>query len=245
MYLFICNLAIVDICYTTVTVPKLLYMLISRNNIVSYKECFTQMYFYLFDASTEDILILTMAFDRYVAICHPLHYHRILNKNNCSLLMAGVWIMGSVNSFILTIAASTLTFCHSKTIHQFFCDGKSLINIACAGLNHFYTVIYVDVFVVGICPFFLSLMSYIKIIKVILNMQSKEGRSKAFATCSSHLAVIILYYTTAVSVYMMPKYSVILEQIFSVLYTTITPMINPLIYSLRNTDVRKALKKLL
>nr|DBA19155.1 TPA: hypothetical protein GDO54_015022 [Pyxicephalus adspersus] len=245
MYLFICNLAIVDICYTTVTVPKFLYMLLSKNNKVSYRECFTQMYFYLLDASTEDILILTMAFDRYVAICHPLHYHRILNKRNCILLVAGVWTAGSFNSSVITIAASNMAFCQSKVIHQFFCDGKALINIACAGLNHFYTVIYLDAFLFGLCPFFFSLLSYVKIIKVILQMQSKEGRRKAFATCSSHLAVIFMYYTTAVSVYLMPKYSVILEQICSVLYTTITPMINPLIYSLRNNDVKKALKKIL
>ncbi|XP_077306151.1 olfactory receptor 1G1-like [Lithobates pipiens] len=243
MYFFICNLSIVDICYTTITVPKLLYMLIFKNNIVSYSECFTQMYFYFLDASAEDIFILAMAFDRYIAICHPLHYYLILAKKNCIFLVAGIWILGSFNSFVITFQASKMTFCQSKIIHQFFCDGKALMNIACAGLNYLYTVIYLEVFMFGFLPFFCSLMSYVKIIKVVLQINSKEGRKKAFATCSSHLVVILMYYTTAVSVYMVPKSSIVLEQICSVLYTMIIPMVNPLIYSLRNNDVKMALKK--
>ncbi|XP_018427480.1 PREDICTED: olfactory receptor 1F12-like [Nanorana parkeri] len=245
MYYFICNLSIVDIFYTTITVPKLLYMIISRNTTVSYRECFTQMYFYFLDASAEDILILTMAFDRYVAICHPLHYHLILNKKNCIFLVAGIWLVGSFNSFVITFQASNRTFCHSNIIHQFFCDGKALMNIACAGLNYMYTIIYIEILMFGFLPFFCSLMSYIKIIKVVLQINSREGRKKAFSTCSSHLIVIVMYYTTAVSVYMMPKYSVVLEQICSVIYTMVTPMINPLIYSLRNNEVKMALKKLM
>ncbi|XP_073490967.1 olfactory receptor 1-like [Aquarana catesbeiana] len=245
MYFFICNLSIVDICYTTITVPKLLYMLISRNNTVSYRECFIQMYFYFFDGSAEDILVLAMACDRYVAICHPLHYQLILNKKNCIILVAGIWMLGSFNSFVITFPASKMIFCQSRIIHQFFCDGKALMNIACAGLNYLYIIIYIEIFMFGFLPFFCSLMSYVKIIKVVLKINSKEGRKKTFATCSSHLIVIIMYYTTAVSVYMMPKYSVVLEQIGSVLYTMVTPMINPLIYSLRNNDVKMALKKLL
>nr|DBA19156.1 TPA: hypothetical protein GDO54_015023 [Pyxicephalus adspersus] len=244
MYFFICNLSIVDVCYTTVVVPKFLQMLISRNNSISYRKCFVQMYFYFLDACTESILILTMAFDRYVAICNPLHYHYILDKSLCILLVVGIWIVGTFNSFIITISASKMTFCHLRTLKQFFCDGKALMNIACGGLNDFYVVIYLETFIFGFCLFFCSFMSYIRIIKVILQIKSKEGRRKAFSTCSSHLIVIGMYYTAGASVYMMPKYLNILEQVFSVFYTTVTPMINPLIYSLRNNDVKMALKKL-
>ncbi|XP_073491261.1 olfactory receptor 1-like [Aquarana catesbeiana] len=245
MYLFLCNLSILDICYTTVTVPKFLHMCISRNNIISYSQCFMQMYFYMLAGSTENILILTMAFDRYVAICYPLHYNIILNKKYCTLLTVNIWFVGSFNSFIITFQASKMTFCQSKTIHQFFCDGKALMNIACAGLNHFYAVIYSEIFIFGFCTFFCILVSYVKIIKVILQIKSKEGCKKAFSTCSSHLTVIIIYYTTGVFAYMIPKYFNILEQVCTVLYTVVTPMINPLIYSLRNDDVKKALKSML
>nr|DBA19157.1 TPA: hypothetical protein GDO54_015024 [Pyxicephalus adspersus] len=245
MYLFLCNLSIVDICYTTVTVPKLLYICISEKNTISYTECFIQMYFYVLVGSTENILILTMAFDRYVAICDPLNYHNILKKNNCIILMAGIWILGSVNSFVLTRQASKMNFCHSKTIHQFFCDGKALINIACEGLEYFYAVIYIALFIFGFCAVVYILISYVKIMKVILQIKSKEGQKKAFSTCSSHLIVLAMYYTTGASVYMIPKHLNILEQVFTVFYTVVTPMVNPLIYSLRNNDVKRALTRLL
>nr|DBA19158.1 TPA: hypothetical protein GDO54_015025 [Pyxicephalus adspersus] len=245
MYLFLCNLSIVDICYTTVTVPKLLYMCISWDNIVSFKECFIQMYFYMLAGSTENILILTMAFDRYIAICNPLRYHHILNKSHCTFITAGIWLIGSFNSFIITYQASQMTFCQSMTIHLFFCDGKPLMNIACTGLNTFYVVIYSEVFMFGFCMFVCIVVSYVKVIKGILHINSKEGRRKAFSTCSSHLTVIIIYYTTGVSVYVMPKYFCVLERVCTVLYTVVTPMINPLIYSLRNDDVKKAFKSLL
>ncbi|XP_075037414.1 olfactory receptor 2D2-like [Mixophyes fleayi] len=247
MYLFLCNLALVDICYTTTTVPKLLYMLLSGNNTVSFIQCFTQMYFYALVGLTEDILIFIMAYDRYVAICDPLHYHYILNRKTCLLFASGTWISGCLNSFVFTIPVSHMSFCHSNTIHQFFCDPKALINISCAGSEEFYMVNYLELLIFGFFPVIFSLTSYIKIIRVILQIKSKNGRKKAFSTCSSHLTIVIIYYMTGMSVYMIPPSEnfMVLEQVFTVLYAVVTPMINPLIYSLRNKDVKRALLRIL
>ncbi|XP_063788937.1 olfactory receptor 2T4-like [Pseudophryne corroboree] len=247
MYLFLCNLSLVDICYTTTTVPNLLYILLSGDNTVSFMQCFTQMYFYFLADSSEIYLIFIMAYDRYVAICDPLHYHTILNRKHCLLLASGTWISASLNSFVLTIPASHMSFCQSRTIHQFFCDAKALINISCAGSEDFYTIIYLEVLIYGTFPIMFCLNSYIKIIKVILQIKSKEGRKKAFSTCSSHLTIVIMYFMTALFLYMMPpsECSDVLEPVFSVLYSVVTPMINPLIYSLRNKDVKSALLRIL
>ncbi|XP_063788947.1 olfactory receptor 1-like [Pseudophryne corroboree] len=177
-----------------------------------------------------------MAYDRYVAICDPLHYHTIFNMKQCLVLASGTWISGSLNSLVLTIPASHMSFCQSRTIYQFFCDAKALINISCAGSEDVYIAIYL-----------LVLISYIKIIRVILQIKSKDGRNKAFSTCSSHLTVVSMFYITALSVYMMPssEYSNVLEPVFSIVYSIVTPMMNPLIYSLRNKEVKSAVQRLL
>ncbi|KAM5151777.1 olfactory receptor 8D1-like [Mantella aurantiaca] len=245
MYLFLCNLSIIDICYTTVTVPKLFYILFSGNNTVSYTQCFIQVYFVFLAVTTEDTIIFIMAYDRYVAICHPLDYHRILNKRICILLILATWISGFLNSFLSTSSILKMIFCSSLTIHQFFCDAKALINIACSGTEMFYIVLYTESFVLGLCPVMCNLVSYVKIIRVILHIKSKDGRSKAFSTCSSHLTVMAIYYGTAIAVYMIPpsdRYD-LLEQILTVFYTTVIPMLNPLIYSLRNKEVKNSLQK--
>ncbi|XP_063809635.1 olfactory receptor 2T5-like [Pseudophryne corroboree] len=184
-----------------------------------------------------------MAYDRYVAICDPLHYHTILSRKHCLVFASGTWISGSLNSLVITIPASHMSFCQSRTIHQFFCDAKALTYIACAGSEDFYIVIYMEVLVYAVLPVIFCVTSYIKIIRVILQIKSKDGRKKAFSTCSSHLTIVIMYYMTAVFVYMVPpsEYSDVLEPAFSVLYSVVTPMINPLIYSLRNKDVKSAL----
>ncbi|XP_063788950.1 olfactory receptor 2M2-like [Pseudophryne corroboree] len=188
-----------------------------------------------------------MAYDRYVAICDPLHYHNILNRKHCLLLASGTWISGSLNSLVFTIPASHMSFCQSHTIHQFFCDAKALINISCAGSEEVYIVIYMELLVYGVFPVMFLLTSYVKIIRVILQIKSKDGRKKAFSTCSSHLTIVIMYYMAGLVVYMIPssEYSDVLEPVFIALYTVVTPMMNPLIYSLRNKDMKCALLRLL
>ncbi|KAM5151770.1 olfactory receptor 1G1-like [Mantella aurantiaca] len=247
MYLFLCNLSIIDIFYTTVTVPKLLYILFSGNNTISFTQCFIQMSFVFLTATTEDTILFIMAYDRYVAICHPLDYHRILNKKICILLVMSTWISCCVNSSLFTSSILQVIFCSSLTIHQFFCDAKALLNISCSGTEMFYIVMYTNILVFGFCPIMCNVISYVKIIRVILCIKSKDGRSKAFSTCSSHLTVMAIYYGTALTEYMMPpsdRYD-LLEQILTVFYTTVIPMLNPLIYSLRNKEIKNSLQKLL
>ncbi|XP_072273065.1 olfactory receptor 10A7-like [Pyxicephalus adspersus] len=246
MYLFLCNLSIIDICYTTIIIPKLLYILISGNNTISSTQCFTQIYFFFLAATNEDVIIFVMAYDRYVAICHPLNYHRILNKKICILIIMVIWISGAVNSSLMTSSSLKMVFCSSVTIHQFFCDDKALINISCGGNEMFYIVLYADCLVFALWPVMCNLISYVKIIGVILRIKSKDGRSKAFSTCSSHLTVMVIYYGSASSVYLIPpsdRYK-LLEQILTLFYTTVVPILNPLIYSVRNKKVKSSLCKL-
>ncbi|XP_077306155.1 olfactory receptor 1468-like [Lithobates pipiens] len=246
LYLFLCNLSIIDILYTTVNIPKLLDMLLFDHNTMSFKQCFTQLYFYWGCASTEDILLFTMAYDRYVAICNPLHYHSVFSRKNCIKLIISIWISGCFNSLLVIIAASKMSFCKSSTIEQYFCDAKALLKISRGGTELFYFMICIDLLVFCLGPFLCTVISYIKIIRVILRMNSKDGRRKAFNTCSSHLTVISVFYGTALSMYMMPQAShlVDVEQGLSVLFTAVVPVINPLIYSLPNKEVKRALKKL-
>ncbi|KAM4698683.1 olfactory receptor 1M1-like [Rhinophrynus dorsalis] len=245
LYLFLSNLSVVDICYTTVTVPKLMDILISGHTSISFIQCFIQMSFFYLAGSAEDILLYVMAYDRYVAICKPLHYALILSKTNCIIYIIGIWICAGLNSICITIIASHIPVCHSNTIQQFYCDVKALSKISCADTG-FYILIYAETFFFGLCPFVSSLMSYIKIITVILRIKSTDGRRKAFSTCSSHLTVLIIFYGTSLSVYMRPssQQSDVPDKVFSVLYTAVTPMLNPLIYSLRNKDIKNALVRM-
>ncbi|XP_063788982.1 olfactory receptor 1-like [Pseudophryne corroboree] len=245
MYLFLSNLSLIDLCYTTVTVPKLLDMLLSGHYTVSFIKCFTQMYFFDVFGITEYLLLSAMAYDRYVAICKPLHYHHIFSRKLCVQLITAVWISGSLNSILVTLSATNMSFCNSYIIHRFFCDAKSLMEIASANQEMFFIVVYIELLVFGSCPFFCSLLSYIKIISAILKIKSKDGQRKAFSTCSSHLTVLTIFYGTSTSVFLMPPsdHYKVQEQIFTVLYTVVTPMLNPLIYSLQNKDVKRALKR--
>nr|DBA19134.1 TPA: hypothetical protein GDO54_015001 [Pyxicephalus adspersus] len=246
MYLFLTNLSFLDICYTTITIPKLMVILLSGNKAVTIKQCFTQLYFFVLMASTEIVLLTSMAYDRYVAICEPLHYQSIMNKQNCSLILMISWIFGSLNSLFITVLASTVSWCGSKDIHQFYCDIKAIYKISCNNAR-LKVAIYFDSFFIGVLPFLISLISYIKIIKVILLFASKGGRKKAYSTCSSHLTVLLSFYATGVCVYLNPptENPEEIEQIFTLIYTTVTPVLNPLIYTLRNTEVKVALVKLI
>ncbi|KAG8550993.1 hypothetical protein GDO81_023922 [Engystomops pustulosus] len=246
MYLFLCNLSIIDLCYTTITVPKLVYMLLSDDYTISFTQCFTQMYFFGHVATTEDLLLFIMAYDRYVAICNPLHYHSVLSKKSCLLFLTVAWVSGFFNSLATTFALSKIPMCYSNTVSQFFCEFKAFEKISCPNAG-FQLISYLEALIFGLGPFLSSVICYIKVIIVILYIKSSDGRKKAFSTCSSHLIVLSMYYGTWISVYVMPplKDGQIFEMTLSVLYTTITPMLNPLIYSVRNKDVKRAILKLL
>ncbi|XP_069841054.1 olfactory receptor 1M1-like [Dendropsophus ebraccatus] len=220
-------------------------MFLTGNYTLSSAKCFTQMYFFNHLATTEDLLLSIMAYDRYVAICNPLHYHSLLSKKNCVVIMTVLWVLGFVNSAMTIITLSKIPMCYSNTVSQFFCELKAFDKISCPNAG-FQSMIYLEALILGLGPFLCSIISYIKVIIVILRIKSRDGRSKAFSTCSSHLIVLTMCYGTWISVYVMPPYedTRVFELTLSVLYTTITPMLNPLIYSVRNKDVKRALLKL-
>ncbi|XP_073414845.1 olfactory receptor 5B21-like [Dendrobates tinctorius] len=244
MYLFICNLSIVDIFYTSVTVPKLLYMLFSGNHIVSFSQCYTQLYFFGAVATAEEILLFIMAYDRYVAICLPLHYHQILSRRNCTLITIGIWAGAFLNSSIIVISVLYMSSCHSNIIHQFFCDIKSLTITSCTAMQMLFVVIGMEMLTLGFIPLMGTFISYFKIFSIIFRMKSEESRKKAFSTCSSHITIITIYYGTCLSQYLIPAHSDILDSFLNVIFATVTPTINPIIYSLQNSNVQSALLKL-
>ncbi|KAG9462346.1 hypothetical protein GDO78_014298 [Eleutherodactylus coqui] len=247
LYLFLSNLSLLDIIYTTDTIPNLLYMLLSGEYTFTFSQCFTQMYFYWGSGSTEDCLLFIMAYDRYMAICRPLHYHQVFTRKCCIQLVAFIWLCGFLDAFLATFSASTLSFCYPYEMHRYVCDAKSFMKIACGNTIIFFTVIYIQLLLFGFSSFLCSLMSYIKIIGTILQIQSHDGRKKAFSTCSSHLIVLNMFYGTGLCVYLFtfPEYYKDVEVIFTVMYTAVTPALNPLVYSLQNKDVKRALKRLI
>ncbi|XP_077131569.1 olfactory receptor 8D1-like [Ranitomeya variabilis] len=247
MYLFFCNLSVIDICYTTVIIPKLLHILLSGNGLISFTQCFTQMYFYFTGAGVEEIIFFVMGFDRYVAICHPLSYHRILNKKICILIVVSIWISAFLNSSLFICFLIKMTFNKVVTIKNIFCDAVDVFNASGGGTYDFYILLYAELGLFGFLPVFCNVLSYIRIIRVILHIKSKEGRRKTFSACLSHLIVMITYYSTGTMDYMMPfsDDTVTIKQILSAFYTTVVPMVNPLIYSLRSSEILKALQRLL
>ncbi|KAM3924694.1 olfactory receptor 5V1-like [Leptodactylus fuscus] len=245
MYILLCNLSSVDLIFNSSTLPKLMDILLSGNDSISFIQCFTQLYCYMFAASTEDILLSLMAYDRYVAVCKPLHYNLIMNKKNYVLLLLGTWISGCANSLFLTLSIYHLDLCPSNKIQHFFCDIKALEKITCSH-TQFYTLLYIESVVLGLFPFLLSLTSYVKIILIIVGIKSTGGRRKAFSTCTSHLAVLIIFYGVALCMYVKPPSGHYEKEdlVFSIMYTAVTPMLNPLIYTLRNKEVKAALSRI-
>ncbi|XP_029437222.1 olfactory receptor 5V1-like [Rhinatrema bivittatum] len=245
MYFFLRNLSFLDICYTSVTLPKLLDISLRKHQRISAVGCFTQMHLFLALASVEFLLLTAMAFDRYVAICHPLRYAVIINQRLCVLMVIGTWIVGFLDPVTHTVLTSHFSYCRSNKINHFFCDFSALLALTCSRTQVVEVITYVGgAFVGGPC-FMTTLTSYVYIISSILRIQSTEGRHKAFSTCSSHLTVVILFYGTMFSLYMRPKsmQSLELNKLFALLYNVLIPVFNPMIYSLKNREVKGALRK--
>ncbi|XP_029435696.1 olfactory receptor 1019-like [Rhinatrema bivittatum] len=245
MYCFLCDLSFLDICYSSVTVPRMLVSLLTGGRCISLTECFTQMYFFMFLASTELLLLSFMAYDRYAAICHPLRYTLVMNKRVCLLLAGTPWLWGLLEPVGHVTMMSQFSFCGSHKINHFFCDPTALLSLACADTHNFEMLTFVVGVLVSLSPFVLTLASYTCIITAILRIRSSEGRLKAFSTCSSHLTAVMLLYGTIICIYMRPNsaHSPVLDKFFSLLYTVLIPMLNPIIYSLRNQDVKGSLRK--
>nr|XP_033779204.1 olfactory receptor 1F1-like [Geotrypetes seraphini] len=247
MYFFLSNLSVLDTCNTLVTLSSMLDNFLTGNSSISFSECMTQLYFFMAFTSTEFFLLSVMAYDRYVAICNPLRYTVIMSKRVCALLAAASWITGFLDMVPVSIMMSQFSFCDASIINHFFCDLTALLKLSCSDNHNIQTVLFVDGSTVGLIPFLSTLASYIYIISTILKIHSSEGRRKAFSTCSSHLTVVLLFYATTICVYMRPTsmYSPNQDKVFALLYTALIPMLNPIIYSLRNQEVKNAMKKII
>nr|XP_060636625.1 olfactory receptor 5AP2-like [Anolis sagrei ordinatus] len=247
MYFFLFNLSVVDIGYTTSTVPKMLLNYLSQDKTISLAGCFTQMYFFISFGGVECLLLGFMAYDRYAAICHPLHYNVLMCPKVCVCLAATAWILGLSNSGVHAGLMSHLSFCRNNVIQHFFCDIPPLFQLSCSNtqVNQIVTFVVGGSVIMG--PFLVILVSYVYIVIAILMIRTKEGRLKAFSTCASHLTVVNIYYGTIIFTYIRPNssYSQEQDQILPVFYGILTPMLNPIIYSLRNKDVQRVFWKVM
>ncbi|KAM8927176.1 olfactory receptor 5V1-like [Pelodytes ibericus] len=246
MYFFISNLSMLDICYSSVTLPVMLSNCISGNLSISFNKCIAQLYLFVSLGGSECILLAVMAYDRFVAICNPLRYAMVMRGIFCTSLAAASWLSGFLNSILHTVMTANLSFCRpEQPINHFYCDVPPLIKVACKSTQTSKILLYVVSVFLGISPFLYIVVSYVHIISSIMKIGSSEGRWKAFSTCSSHLIVVTVFYGTANFNYVGPTsgYPLEVERASSLLYSILTPLLNPIIYCLRNKEVKGALAK--
>ncbi|XP_003461772.2 olfactory receptor 7E24-like [Cavia porcellus] len=247
MYFFLSSLSLVDICFSSTTVPKMIVDILTHSRVISYVGCLTQMSLFVLFGCMEDMLLTVMAYDRFVAICHPLHYAVTVSPHGCALLLLASVFLSLVDSQLhnLTVLLSTC-FRHME-IANFFCDPSQLLSLSCSDPLLNTVVTYIIGVILGIFPSLGIFFSYYKIVSSVLKIPSSEGRYKAFSTCSSHLSAVCLFYGTGFGVYLGSdvSYSPIKGMVASLMYTVVTPMLNPFIYSLRNRDISRTLKRIL
>ncbi|XP_004688810.1 PREDICTED: olfactory receptor 7A17-like [Condylura cristata] len=247
MYFFLSNLSLVDICFTSTTIPKMLQNIGTQSKVITYNGCITQIYFFLLFAGLDNSLLAVMAYDRFMAICHPLQYMIIMKPWNCGLLVLVSWIMSILNSLLQSLMVMWLSFCTHLEIPHFFCEIKQVVQLACSDTFFNDLVMYFAAGLLGGVSLSGILYSYFKIVSSIHGISSTKKKYKAFSTCASHLSVVSLFYCTVLGVYFSSAatYSSHSSAIASVMYTVVTPMLNPFIYSLRNKDIKRALKKII
>ncbi|XP_031762342.1 olfactory receptor 8H1-like [Xenopus tropicalis] len=246
MYIFLQNLSLIDISSTSNILPNLLHILLTQQNNISFLGCMTQMYVFVALAASEFFLLTAMAYDRYVAICDPLHYIARMSRKHCAGLITAAFTVGFGITFGFIILVSKLSYCASRLINHFFCDLSPLLKLSCSSTFSVEVLIFVEGSMLIFNAFLLTLTSYIFIVSAILKIQSSEGRQKAFSTCASHLACVITLYGTVFCLYMRPttSYSLKRDKYFSLLYIALGPVLNPLIYTLKNREFHSSLIKL-
>ncbi|XP_030042449.1 olfactory receptor 6F1-like [Microcaecilia unicolor] len=245
MYFFLSNFAFLEICYITTTVPKMLSGFLTETNTISFRNCVLQLCFFFTFGPTEVFLLVSMAYDRYIAICYPLQYSTIMNSRLCKLLAVGSWASGFLTGGTLTIPITQVSFCRMNLINHFFCDYLPLLKLACSDTTASEAAFFSLAWIVVVTTLILNMVSYCYILLTILRIPSTTGRQKAFLTCASHLTVVMIFYVTVGFMYLRStlKFAFDTDKIVSLFYSILTPLLNPLIYSLRNRDVIKALKK--
>ncbi|XP_074838825.1 olfactory receptor 12D1-like [Carettochelys insculpta] len=248
MYFFLGNLSCLDICYSTVIMPKMLAGFLLRHQTISFTSCLAQLHFFHFLGSTEAVLLAVMAYDRYVAICNPLRYRLVMSPRVCLLLAAATWSSGFLHALMHTVMTSRLHFCGPNRIHHFFCDIKPLLSLACGNTSLNLSLLNIVTGGIVIGPFIVTLLSYLYIISfLLLKVKSHASRVKAFSTCTSHLTVVTLLYVPVIFNYVLtsPEDSAERDMIVTLMYSIVTSVLNPLIYTLRNREVKSALRKML
>ncbi|XP_006130684.2 olfactory receptor 6P1-like [Pelodiscus sinensis] len=245
MYFFLGNLSCLETCYSSTILPRLLAGLLTGDRTISLAGCLSQYYFFGALLATECLLLAAMSYDRYVAICNPLHYAARMSSRACLQLASGSWIGGFLGNSVTTLSLSQLTFCGPNGIDHFFCDLVPLVKLSCDDPRQMETLAFALSLIFSFVPFLLTVASYACILSAILRIPSTAGRHKAFSTCSSHLLVVSVYYGTLLAVYMFPTTDLLrhFKKVLSVAYTVLTPLANPLIYSLRNREVQEALSQ--
>ncbi|XP_006870346.1 PREDICTED: olfactory receptor 10R2-like, partial [Chrysochloris asiatica] len=245
MYFFLCGLSLSETCATIVVIPRMLVDLLSDSKTISLPECATQMFFFFGFAANNCFIMTAMSYDRYTAIHSPLNYHMLITSSICCQMMMASFVGGFLGSLGIVITVFNLPFCHSKIIQHFFCDVSPLFCLAC-GYTFIHEMVIFGLFAFGLLgSFTLILISYIFIVSIVVKMPSAKGRYKAFSTCSSHLSVVSIHYGIASFVYLKPKKSGshCEDMLMAVTYTVLTPLLNPIVYSLRNKEMQIALRK--
>uniref|UniRef100_A0A4X2JVZ4 G-protein coupled receptors family 1 profile domain-containing protein n=2 Tax=Vombatus ursinus TaxID=29139 RepID=A0A4X2JVZ4_VOMUR len=245
MYFFLCKLSIFDIFFPSVSSPKMLFFLSGNSHAISYGGCVCQLFFYHFLGCTECFLYTVMAYDRFVAICYPLRYTVIMNHKVCATLAMGTSFFGCIQATFLTSLTFQLPYCGPNKVEYFFCDIPVMLKLACADTSALEMVGFISVGLMPFSCFLLILTSYSRIVCSILRIRSAEGRHRAFSTCSAHLMAILLFYMPVVLIYLQPTPNPWLNATVQILNNLVTPMLNPLIYSLRNKEVKSSLRKVL
>ncbi|XP_021044988.1 olfactory receptor 1468-like [Mus pahari] len=247
MYLFLSNLSFTDLCFSSVTVPKLLQNMQSQDISITYVGCLTQMFFLMVFGDMESFLLVVMAYDRYVAICFPLHYTSTMSPKFCVCLVLLSWVFTILYSMLHTLLLARLSFCEDNVIPHFFCDISALLKLACSDIFINELMIFILGGLVIAIPFLLIVVSYVQIVSSILKVSSTQGIHKVFSTCGSHLSVVSLFYGTIIGLYLCPSAnnSTVKKIAMAMMYTVVTPMLNPFIYSLRNRDMKDALTRVL
>ncbi|XP_018427072.1 PREDICTED: olfactory receptor 1L4-like [Nanorana parkeri] len=244
MYILLGNLSIVDICMTSITIPRALCSLLTENMAISFHGCFAQLFLFHAVGNMDSFLLAIMALDRYAAVCQPLRYATIMSKRTCVGLLISSWVVVTLHSTLFTAMTSTLPYC-SWVIHHYFCDVPAMLLLSCTDTYPQQMTVFIEGSLIVMGPMLFILGSYILIIRDIMKLQTSKCRRGTFSTCSSHLTVVILFYSSVIFMYFRPSslYSVTYDQVISVVYSVITPMCNPFIYSLRNKEVKGAVKR--
>ncbi|XP_044127317.1 olfactory receptor 5G3-like [Bufo gargarizans] len=245
MYFFLTNLSFIDICFSTTVVPKILENSLAEDRSISVVECAVQMHFHLSFGSTECFILAIMAYDRFAAICKPLHYNTIMSRKTCINLAAVSWTSSFINSILQVIYTFQMSFCHTRHVNHFFCEVPPFLQISCSDTWLHEVSMYITAGIIVSLSFILILISYIHILSTILKINSSHGRYKALSTCASHIIVVTFYYGTIMILYLRPRSrsSPDIDKSISLLYSAVTPMLNPIIYSVRNKDVKDTVRK--